>query len=399
MLKPATVKAAQPQTCAYKLCDTKGLYLFIAPTGLRSWRMKYRRAGREQVVTLGRFPAMSLPEARAARDAARERLAAGIAPRLPRAGRVEISTFAQLARAWHTHQMPRWSIAHAADVLASLERDVFPALGEQPIGAVDAPALLSVLEDVEGRGCLATAKRVRQRLSGIFRFGIARRLCDVDPAAIVAGALLPARPPRQHPALLTIEACRQLLADADRVPARALVKLASRFLALTAVRLDAVRGMRWGELEGLDRDEPVWRVPAARMKLAKVKKDDRRFDHLVPLSQRALQVLHHAACEHGFDSAASPPGEKLVFARGAAMIGEGAIRQLYIDAGYGGRHVPHGWRASFSTILNELMPSERSEIDRALAHTPKDKVEAAYNRSLQLARRRALFDRWAALFQ
>jgi integrase len=152
--------------------------------------MKYRRAGREQVVTLGRFPAMSLPEARAARDAARSGWPPASSPHC-RAGRVEISTFAQLARAWHAHQAPRWSIAHAADVLASLERDVFPALGEQPISAIDAPALLPVLEEVEGRGCLATAKRVRQRLSGIFRYGIARRLCDADPAAIVAGALCP----------------------------------------------------------------------------------------------------------------------------------------------------------------------------------------------------------------
>jgi integrase len=104
-----------------------------------------------------------------------------------------------------------------------------------------------------------------------------------------------------------IEGCRQLLADADRAPARALVKLASRFLALTAVRLDAVRGIRWGELEGLDGDEPLWRVPAARMKLAKVKKDDRRFDHVVPLSQQSLQVLCHAARENGCDTPWRPP--------------------------------------------------------------------------------------------
>jgi integrase len=186
-------------------------------------------------------------------------------------------------------------------VLASLERDVFPALGEQPISAIDAPALLPVLEEVEGRGCLATAKRVRQRLSGIFRYGIARRLCDADPAAIVAGAF--ARAATAPASRLAHDRGLPPVAGRRRSRAGARpVKLASRFLALTAVRLDAVRGIRWGELEGLDGDEPLWRVPAARMKLAKVKKDDRRFDHVVPLSQQSLQVLCHAARENGCDT-------------------------------------------------------------------------------------------------
>jgi integrase len=394
MLTPAAVKAAQPQTRAYKLCDAKGLHLFIAPTGLRAWRLKYRRAGREQVVTLGHYPFMSLPAARAARDAAKERLRAGAAPVGAQAAD-EISTFAQLAHAWHADQAKRWSTVHAADVLASLERDVFPVLGEELLASIDAPMVLQVLELVEGRGRLVTGKRIRQRISSVFRYGIARKHCTEDPAAILSRSMAPARPPRQHAALLTAVECRELLARCYSTSTRPVVLLASRFLALTAVRFDAVRGMCWGEVEDLDGKEPVWRVPAARMKLALVKKNDGRFDHLVPLSQAAVKVLQicRAALDHVADA-----GE-LVFRAGAnnVPIGEGAIRQLYIDAGYKGRHVPHGWRASFSTILNELMPSERGEIDRALAHTPKDKVEAAYNRSMQLARRRALFDQWGAL--
>jgi integrase len=392
MLTPAAVKAAQPQTRAYKLFDQHGLFIFVAPTGLKSWRMKHTRGGREQLLTLGRYPAMSLPAARGARDAVKERLSAGLPPMATRSAVWTIDTFEQLARAWHAHQTPRWSPVHAADVLATLERYAFPVLGELPIGAIEAPDLLPILESVEGRGRLATAKRLRQRISSIFRFGIARRLCEADPAAILAGGMLPARPPRQHPALLTVDACRQLLVDCERVPARAIVRLASRFLALTAVRLDAVRGMRWGEIDGLEQGEPVWRVPAARMKLARVKKDDHRFDHLVPLSRQALAVLREVADHFG-------EADELVFpgVGKKVPIGEGAIRQLYIDAGYRGRHVPHGWRASWSTILNELVPAERAEIDRALAHTPKDKVELAYNRAMQMARRRALFDQWGDL--
>jgi integrase len=124
------------------------------------------------------------------------------------------------------------------------------------------------------------------------------------------------------------------------------------------------------------------------MKLAAAKKLDAKNDHLVPLSGQAVLVLL-AARELGH-------GAGLIFSGGdhAAAIGGAAIGDLYKRAGFGGRHVPHGWRATFSTVMNEA-GSDRDVIDRALAHSPKDKVEAAYNRSEQLQRRRALFQDWA----
>jgi integrase len=170
-------------------------------------------------------------------------------------------------------------------------------------------------------------------------------------------------------------------------------------LALTAVRLEAVRGMRWDEIEDLDGHAPLWRVPPARMKLKKAKKEDARFAHLVPLSDAAVAILRQAARENGYDTH-SPQAEDLVFPGRdhGRPIGEGAIGALYDRAGFSGRHVPHGWRSSFSTILNETLgPDARADIDRALAHTPKDKVEAAYNRAELLDRRRMLFARWGEL--
>jgi len=390
MLTPAAVKAAQPMARAYKLFDTGGLFLFVAPGGLKSWRVKYRLKGKEKLATLGQYPALSLHEARAQRDGLKARVRQGGAADEMR----KPMTFGELARAWHEAKAGRWSEQHAADVLGNLERDAFPVLGEVPIGDIDEPMLLDLIEAVEGRGCLPPAKRFRQRLSSIFAFGIARKHCASDPAAILGRELQPARPVRSHPALLTADACRQLLVDCENTPARKLVRLASRFLALTAVRLNAVRGMRWGEV---NLDAAIWTVPAARMKLAKVKKADEKYDHIVPLSPQALQVLHKALAEIGHDTDCLPDAAAFVFARGAVPMGEGAIRQLYIDAGYGGRHVPHGWRASFSTILNEAAPEESAIIEMALAHTQKDKVKAAYDRAEHMARRRALFDRWGAM--
>lgn len=401
MLTNAAAKAAAPQARAYKLFDAGGLFLLVAPTGLKSWRLKFRRGGREQLRVLGRWPDMSLADARIERDACKAALHSGTSFQGEKS-----DTFAAIARAWHRHNLPRWSPAHAADVLASLERDVLPVIGEMPIGTITAPDLLACLHRLERRGVRATARRLRQRLSAIFGFAMATGLANDDPAARLGRAMQGATLVRQHPALVTIDDCRALLTACETIPSGCSTQLASRFLALTAVRLDAVRGLRWDELEDLDGPAPLWRVPAARMKLSRIKKAVADYAHLVPLSAAAVAVLRLAAAASPPETCASArvwPSAGLVFRRAAKNssiefpIGEGAIRDLYIRAGYGGRHVPHGWRASFSTILNEAAPDLRSDIDRALAHVPKDKVEAAYNRAEQLGRRRALFDQWGAL--
>ncbi|MCH2486992.1 MAG: tyrosine-type recombinase/integrase [Erythrobacter sp.] len=244
---------------------------------------------------------------------------------------------------------------------------------------------------IEARGRRVRAHRVRQRLAEIFAFGKAEGLVDVNPAADLGAAMIAPPPACPHPAFTAIADCRALLDACDRGVARQATVLASRFLALTAVRLDAVRGMVWAEV---DLDARLWTVPAGRMKLSRAKKGDSRHDHAVPLSAAAIAVLEAAR-----GAAEVQPDQLVFFGRvGAAPIGAGAIRELYARAGFAGRHVPHGWRASFSTILNEEMgPEWRFDIDAALAHAGKGKVEAAYNRSVQLDRRREVFDRWGSL--
>ncbi len=389
MLTNAVVKAARPRAAAYKLSDQGGLHLFVAPNGRRSFRMRFRIGGREQLLTFGTWPEISLDAAQAQAEIARELIARGEDPRAVAHG-TNVRTFGGECLRWHEHMRGRWTDVHACDVLASLERDVIPAIGKMPIGAITAPVVLGVLRDIEERGCLETARRVRQRISGVFAFAISEGVAEHDPAAIVGRALLPPAPARPQPALVDIADARALLAAAELVDGAPIVKLASGFLALTAVRLAAVRGARWEEFEDLDGDEPLWRVPAARMKLAAAKKLDARNDHLVPLSRQAVAVLH-AARENGYDTLS------LIFAgrSGTNPIGAAAIGALYARTPFAGRHVPHGWRATFSTILNESCPAERVTIDRALAHAPKDKVEAAYNRAEQLGRRRQLFQDWA----
>lgn len=393
MLTNAAAKAAGAQTRAYKLHDQGGLHLLVRPTGTKSWQMKYRWRGREKLLTIGQFPEINVARARILQAEAKEQLAGGVDP--SKAAAAATDTFEQLARSWHRHQEGSWSQAHAGDVLASLERDVFPELGARPIGTIAPRELLGVVQAVEQRGCLETAGRLRQRLSAIFGFGIAQGLAEHDPAAQLGRAMQRGKLSVPHPALTDIAECRALLAACEGIGARPMTVLASLFLALTAVRLDAVRGMKWGEVNFAER---IWRVPAARMKLSKAKKGEERFDHVVPLSEAAVAILREIANMHREN--AFMPSCALVFSGrdGKSPVAAGAIRELYVRAGYGGRHVPHGWRSSFSTILNEQLGEEwRRDIDRALAHSPKDKVEAAYNRAQLLDRRRELVDRWGAM--
>lgn len=390
MLTNAAVKAARPKARAYKIFDERGLFLYVAPTGLRAWRMKYRVTGREKLLSLGHWPGVTLDQARDLVGTAHERLGRGEDPgsreckSASSAG--QICTVASVARGWHVDRRSGWSDRHAADVLASLERDVFPMIGDRPIGEIEAAELLDVIQSIEARGAHETARRVRQRLDMIFSYAAVRKFVTANPAAMIARELQAAPAQQRQPALLDIDQARDLLEAAGRAARSETVGFASQFLALTAVRMNALRAAAWNEFEDLDGDAPLWRVPAAHMKLRKVNKADPANDHLVPLSPAAARILRTMR-ENGYDTRST-----LVFAISADAIGA-----LYNRIGYRGRHTPHGWRATFSTILNEHFPEEQAVIDRALGHAGLGKVEKAYNRAQQLQRRRELYDRWASL--
>ena len=408
MLTDAQARKATPKDKPYKLADSGGLYLYVAPTGLRSWRMKFRFQGKEKLLTFGPYPDVPLSEARTKRDDARRQLRehddpsgsrkkskdAKDAERIARAGKL---TFEQFARTWHGVQEARWAPVHAKDVITSLVRDVFPDLGDKALDEIDAPAVLATLRKIENRGSIETARRMRQRISAVFAYAISEGIATNDPASIVMKALKPLPKKGKQPALTNLDDLRGVLIAAEASGATPVTKLASRLLALTAVRPAVVRGVSWDEFEGIDwtGDEvgprlPVWRVPAARMKLILDRKDEESFDHVVPLSWQAVDLLREVRRLTGRGKLVFP-GQR----HAHRPLSENAIGYLYNRVGYHGRHVPHGWRAAFSTIMNERHRADRAIIDLMLAHVPANKVEAAYNRAQHMTRRRALAQEWA----
>lgn len=386
MLTDAGVRAAKPKDRTYKLTDAHGLVLYVTTAGSKLWRMRYTFHGKEKLLSFGPYPAVGLAQAREQRAAAKALLRSGKDPGLEKklrraAGSDPTGTFEAIARDWHARNLPTWTERHAKDVLDSLESSVFPALGPLPISDITPPMVLRVLRAIEARPALETARRVRQRVSAVFVYAIALGIGENDPAAIVKGAMAPMVKGRQ-PAITDLPEARKVLADVEAIPAHPTTKLANRLLALTVVRPGELRAARWTEFEGLDGAEPLWRVPAVRMKMKR--------EHLVPLSRQAVAVLDAVRPLTGRYPLAFPSAR-----HAHHPMSENAIGYLLNRAGYHSRHVPHGWRATFSSVMNETHRADRHVIDLMLAHAPKDKTEAAYNRALHMDRRRELAQEWA----
>ncbi|AYJ87419.1 DUF4102 domain-containing protein [Sphingomonas paeninsulae] len=401
MLSDVEIRTTKPKLKPFKLADSNQLYLVITPNGSKLWRMKYVFDGKEKTQSFGPYPLIGLSAARQMRDEARRLLLDGIDPAAAKRQQVQASiessrlTFAVVAAEWFELNRGKWAVRHGNDVLRSLKRDAFPHIGKIPICELTPPKIVETLRLVEDREAIETAKRLRQRISGVFGYAIAAGYVDRDPSEKVDAALKPLPRKGHQPAITDLATLTKMLSDVEDEYARGITRLAVRFIALTAVRPGELRGACWDEFENLDGDKPLWRIPAERMKGSLERKVEVGGDHLVPLAHQSVAILNVARKLLG--------SRHLVFPNDRDVnrpMSENAIGYLINRAGYRGRHVPHGFRASFSTIMNEWAnrdgaPGDRDVIDLMLAHVPRNKVEVAYNRAGYMPRRRELAQVWA----
>jgi integrase len=391
MLTDAAARKAEKRDKPFKMYDAGGLHLVVTPAGGKLWRMRYTFGGKEKLLSFGPYPEVSLVGARALRDAARvtirEGKDPGIAKKIRKLDAVTgDGTFEAIARAWYELNKAQWVSRHASDVIDSLEKEIFPHLGSSPVNDIGAQDVLACLRPIENRGAKETARRIRQRMSAVFQFAISSGIGQLDPAAMVKGAMAPMKKGRQ-PAIVDIDKAREMLAKAEAEPAHPVTKLALRILALTAVRPGTLATTPWVEwATGGD----LWHIPAERMKLRLHYKDDEARDHLVPLATQTMEAIEALRLVSGRGPLAFPNTR-----HAHKPMSENAIGYLLNRAGYHGHHVPHGWRATFSSVMNERFPADRFVIDFMLAHIPKDKTEGAYNRAQYLPRRKELAQAWA----
>lgn len=403
MLTDVACRKAAAKDKPYKLADAHGLYLYVLPTGFKSWRWKYRTGGKEKRLVFGPYPTITLAKAREMREDAARVLREGADPAVSKRQRAAEqtalvgSTFEKIARDWHASQKTGWSARYAAIVLNSFENDVFPRIGKLPITAITTPLVLEVLRPIEARGAVETAHRVRQRISEVFARAIGAGIAQADPAAVTKRAL-GRKAKGKFPAARTVKLAQAVLEESEKQPGQPLTKLASRLLALTAVRSATLRNAEVSEFEDLDGPAPIWRVPAAKMKLGVERKQDDAFEFIVPLSRQAVETVKVAIGFSGKDATG------LIFRsvrNSRRPISDSTLSKAYREAGFSGVHVPHGWRATFSTVMNELVKEQgrgddRAVIDLMLAHILAG-VEGDYNRAAYMPRRRELAQEWADL--
>ncbi|HGE8464737.1 tyrosine-type recombinase/integrase [Serratia nevei] len=373
-LNDMQIRRAKPEAKTYTLGDGQGLSLLIEPNGSKSWRFRYRYAGKPKMISLGVYPTITLADARARRDDARKLVAEGKNPSEVRkqqklALQIESeNAFEKIAREWHQLKSTKWSSGYASDIIEAFQNDIFPYMGARPVGEIKPLELLNVLRKIENRGALEKMRNVRQRCSEVFRYAIATGRAEFNPAADLSSALEVHK--SNHFPFLKAEEIPDFLRALDSYTGSRLVQIATKLLMITGVRTIELRAALWSEF---DLDNAIWEIPAERMKM--------RRSHLVPLSTQALKLLNELKMMTGNYRYVFPgrndPNKPM---------SEASINQLIKRIGYAGRVTGHGFRHTMSTILHEN-GFDSKWIEVQLAHVDKNAIRGTYNHANYLSPR------------
>lgn len=378
------LQAEPPKT--KKLYDGggNGLHILCHPSGRKVFAVRYTHpvTRKEQTLTIGEYPHISLKMARDRAEAARGQRVLGVDPREEEkrtraASRAAAEdTFEQMGTEWIKVRGARWSETYRYKIRAMLEHHLYPAIGKTPITQISAPLLLSLLRPIEECGKTDLAHTLLQQAAAIFRFAIATGRAVNDPAAALRGALAPHRE-KNFNAITTPEEFTELLRAMDSYHGEYTTKAALEFTMLTFQRSQSIRLAKW---EQIDWANKLWRIPAETMKM--------KEPHLVPLSTQAIDLLRALEPVTSHSEYIFP----CLFSRTKPMS-ENTMLYALVRLGYRGRMTVHGFRSSASTLLNEN-GHHPDVIEAALAHVRGD-IRSIYNRAKYLPERVTLYQWWA----
>lgn len=387
MLTDTAIRLLRPEPPKIKkLYDGggNGLHILCHPSGRKVFAIRYTHpvTRKEQTLTIGEYPHISLKMARDRAEAARGQRVLGVDPREEEKRAREASraaaedTFEQMGTEWIKVRGARWSETYRHKIRAMLEHHLYPAIGKKPITQVSAPLLLCLLRPIEACGKTDLAHTLLQQAGAIFRFAIATGRAVNDPAAALRGALAPHRE-KNFNAITTPEEFAELLRTMDSYQGEYTTKAALEFTMLTFQRSQSIRLAKW---EQIDWTNKLWRIPAETMKM--------KEPHLVPLATQALDLLRALEPVTGHSEYIFP----CLFSR-AKPMSENTMLYALVRLGYRGRMTVHGFRSSASTLLNEN-GHHPDVIEAALAHVRGD-IRSIYNRAKYLPERVKLYQWWA----
>ena len=382
-LADLTIRNAKPGKKPIRLYDEKGLYLEIAPSGGKWWRLKYRFQGKEKRLSLGVYDDVSLAEAREACVAARKLIKNGVDPSANRKAQKATNTaqaantFEVIAREWHAKFHPKPDDEYGKRILRAFERDIFPWIGGRPILEIEAPELLKALRRIEERGAIETAHRLRSKCGSVFRYAIATVRATRDPSADLKGAIPPAE--GGHMAATTDpKRLAEILRAMDGYKGTLVVMSALRMAPLVFVRPGELRKARWAEIK---LETGQWEFFIKKTKT----------DHIVPLCRQVLDILRVLKPLTGKSIYVFPGARSSVrpMSNNAVLA---ALRRMDIGTE---EMCGHGFRAVARTILDEVLKVRPDYIEHQLGHAVRDPNGRAYNRTAFLPERHQMMQQWA----
>ena len=394
MLTDAECRNAKcpPDKKRLRLTDAEGLYLEVSPAGSKRWFWKTYRDGKEGRVALGSYPAVTLPAARKARNAAKAHKAEGRDPVQVRkieklkATRTDGDTFKAIALEWYAKQAPQWSEAHASRMLRQLERDLFPWIGERRIVEIHSMELLAALHKVEERGALETADRALMLARQVWDYWLPT--ADVQQRNITEGLKARLTPYRGKSFAAITDPMRlgELMRAIKTYKGGPVVRTALQLAPLLYQRPGNLRMMEWAEL---DLDAALWTIPSMKMKRTRLEKEQGEA-HVVPLPTQAVELLRnlHPLTGRGVYVF---PGER----SHDRPLSDNSVRSALYSLGFGKEQSWHGFRATARTMLVDHLNLDPLMIEANLAHAVKDANGRSYNRTQYLTQRFTMIQQWA----
>ncbi|PAU77062.1 integrase [Halovibrio salipaludis] len=365
-----------------KLSDGGGMYLHVQRHG-RYWRLKYRFDQKERTLALGVYPDVSLKQARARRDEARQLLAEGIDPQVHRAKLKQerearnANTFEAVARDWfETIHKPRKEATYTKKNWNRLRNHVFPLLAKRPIAEIQPPEVLEVLRRIERKGYTDNAHRVKGLISNVFRYAVSEGRANSDVTRDLRGVLASAKP-EHFAALATPDEVIPLLKAMEGYRGQPTTWAALQLSALLFTRPGELRTMRWSDV---DLTRAQWIAP----------KTKNNTSLMVPLANQAISLLEELLPLTGrFEFVFTGSG------RPNRPMSENTVNLALKTLGFEGQMTAHGFRAMARTMLVERLGYPENIVEMQLDHKVPDVHGRAYNRAQWIEERQEMMQRWA----
>lgn len=377
MLTVKQIEAAKPKAKPYRLLDANGLYLYVPVSGKKVWQLRYKMAGKEKVLTVGKYPLMPLQEAREKAFEARKGISDGIDPVQSKRKIDANDSFDSIYNEWYEHKKEVWSEGYALEMSRMFKDDILPMIGSLNINEIEPMQILAVIRHFESRGAMERANKARRRCGEVFRYAIVTGRAKYNPSPDLADAMKGYRK-KNFPFL-----------PADQIPAfnaalagftgSIISKVATQVLQYTAMRTKELRSMQWANV---DFETRIITIDEEEMK--------GRRTHLVPMSDQVAELLKMIR-------PMTEPVSPFVFAGRndkKKSISENAVLLVIRQIGYEGLTSGHGFRHQFSTVLNENgWPHDA--IEKQLAHSDKNSIRGIYNHAQYMDKRREMMQWWA----